>query len=195
MPDFIIDPIPVPDVDDPGTEEESAIVAIMDAYLQPQVLYEASDTIPLGQVIRQDPAPGTEVEANSTVTIWVSAVIEETAETGTGGTVSRPRRRKYVSIDDRLFEVRNAEEARQLLAQAKERVAEVAQRDAQVAIVKPGKPKPTPPKVRVTADIASSLKDVRTSLQSTYQRAFAQAVKNQRSLAQDDDDEVIGFLF
>ena len=41
--------------------------------LNVQVEYENSNTVPQGEVIRQDPSSGTTLEEGSTVTIWVSS--------------------------------------------------------------------------------------------------------------------------
>lgn len=62
----------VPDVDDEGTTEAAAIAAIEAENLVDQVFGGYSATVPVGEVISQDPAAGTVVAEGSVVTITVS---------------------------------------------------------------------------------------------------------------------------
>lgn len=62
----------VPDVDDPGTAEATAIAAIEGEGLVASVARAYSPTIPEGEVISQDPAATTVVAEGSTVTITIS---------------------------------------------------------------------------------------------------------------------------
>lgn len=95
MPDFIIDPISVPDVQAEGTQEETAISTLGNAYLLYAVSYDYSDTVPAGEVISQSPAPATEVEANSTVTIVVSLGIGGGLIGFGAGLIKLRRRRRH----------------------------------------------------------------------------------------------------
>ncbi len=72
----------VPDV--VGNDQDSASESIDDAGLVSAATESYSNTIPAGQVISQDPAPGTEVKIGSTVTIEISMGPEQ----GQGGSVS-----------------------------------------------------------------------------------------------------------
>lgn len=55
-----------------GAEEASATADLRALGLEVAVQYENSDTVEVNRVIRSDPAPGTEVDADSTVTLIVS---------------------------------------------------------------------------------------------------------------------------
>lgn len=66
------EPVAVPDVDDPGTAQADAVLAIEGAGLVANVVTAYSSVIPVGEVISQDPAAGTLVSPGSTVTITVS---------------------------------------------------------------------------------------------------------------------------
>jgi serine/threonine-protein kinase len=63
-------PIEVPKVT--GLTEEQASAVLLSAGLGVAVQEEYSDSVPRGQVVRQQPGPRTGVERESTVTIWVS---------------------------------------------------------------------------------------------------------------------------
>jgi eukaryotic-like serine/threonine-protein kinase len=62
--------VTVPDVT--GLSQASAESRLRDAHLEAQVDEQESETVPEGDVISQDPAAGTDVTRNSTVTIAVS---------------------------------------------------------------------------------------------------------------------------
>jgi serine/threonine-protein kinase len=64
------EPVKVPSVE--GTTESEAGAILLGARLQVSVIEEFSATVPLGVVIRQNPAEGTTVEQDSTVTVVVS---------------------------------------------------------------------------------------------------------------------------
>lgn len=61
----------VPDI--VNATEQAATERILSSDLTPTVDYDFSDTIGMGLVISQDPAPGSEVKEGQTVTIYVSA--------------------------------------------------------------------------------------------------------------------------
>jgi serine/threonine-protein kinase len=62
--------VTVPDVT--GLSQASAEARLRDAHLEAQVDEQESETVPEGDVISQDPAAGTDVARNSSVTIAVS---------------------------------------------------------------------------------------------------------------------------
>ena len=64
-------PVDVPAVT--GNSESTARSVLERLGLNVQVEYENSNTVPQGEVIRQDPSSGTTLEEGSTVTIWVSS--------------------------------------------------------------------------------------------------------------------------
>lgn len=68
----VIGDVDVPDVDDAGTTLEEAIAAIQAVYLVASYSTGYSDTVPAGEIMSQDPAAGTDVAPNSTVTLVVS---------------------------------------------------------------------------------------------------------------------------
>lgn len=105
--------VPVPDVvgqsQASGTAElegDLFVVAVETAY---------SSTVPAGDIISQQPTAGTEAVEGSTVTITVS-LGESPAQTPAG---KSRKRRLYVEIDGRHFDVKSEAEAVQLLQSAR----------------------------------------------------------------------------
>ena len=78
------EPVTVPDVDDPGTSQAAAISAIEAEGLVAAVVTAYSSTVPVGEVISQDPAAGSSVAPGSTVTITVSLGDQPQQEGGGG---------------------------------------------------------------------------------------------------------------
>jgi hypothetical protein len=80
MPTIVVGQVAVPDVNDAGTTEASAVEALDAVYLVAALLTAYSDTVPEGEVISQDPAPGTAVDPGTTVTLTISLGEELLAE-------------------------------------------------------------------------------------------------------------------
>lgn len=64
--------VAVPDVDDPGTSQATAQSAITAADLTPSIQTQYSQTIPIGEVIEQDPEAGTILAPEDIVSIVIS---------------------------------------------------------------------------------------------------------------------------
>ncbi len=168
-----------------GTAElETALflVSVKEAY---------SSTVAKGLIIEQSPAGGTEAAEGSTVTITVS--LGENSAAGK----SRHKRRYYVEIDGQHFPVNSADEARQLLDQARALAEKKASRKAN-RVVKKLKAKETVPEIKfetpvisaspeIAADVAPAIADI----ERLYKQAAATAELRLLMLKkmQDDDDE------
>jgi serine/threonine-protein kinase len=98
--------VAVPDLT--GKSEAAAVSLVDNADLVPDVRKEAHPTVPPGQVVSQDPAPGTPVEKGSPVTIVISSGPARKSVPGVGGmTVAEATQ----ALTDAGFEVNQRSES------------------------------------------------------------------------------------
>lgn len=131
------EPVAVPDVDDPGTTQADAVLAIEGAGLVANVLTAHSSLIPVGEVISQDPAAGTLVAPGSTVTITVSLGDQPVDQQASGGwwpyweleAERRRRRKKREEERERELAQIQADTDREIAALLRKQEAEQERQD------------------------------------------------------------------
>lgn len=128
----------VPDVDDPGTSQATAVAAIEGVGLVASITTAYSSTVPVGEVISQDPAAGSSVAPGSVVAIVVSLGAIPVQDGGGG-----PERRRARYEWELLMARAALRRQREKLAQAKadlakqetpsdvQEVAEIAENSAE----------------------------------------------------------------
>jgi hypothetical protein len=184
------EPVAVPDVDDPGTAQAAAVAAIEGATLVAAVLTAYSSTIPVGEVISQNPAAGTLVAPGSTVTITVSLGVEPVVERSAAAGSNKRRRKYFVQIDGQDFEVRDEKHAREVLQHAVALADRAAEKQLHAKPARAAKVKPVKlpvPEIRTNAPI--DLAPYQEAIERAYRNAAVAAELRLLLEAQDRDDE------
>lgn len=117
-----------------------------------------------------------------------------------GGRKGGDKRRVFVEIDGHTFPVRNAQEARELLAQARESAQATAQESARQAVrAQPtAEPEIVPPRISVKYDIPdlfaqqvmAQVEAAQAQIAQTYRTAMAEAY----AAAVDEEEAIIALL-
>ena len=128
---------------------------------------------------------------------WASTFVPPPPQAPTVTPAGKKRRRYFVSIDGRDFEVANAAEAQQLLERARalaERAAETKAKKVEAKAARAQKPRPIriePPRITASPELELNLAPIRADIARIYDSAAAMAelrVLLQRALDEDDED-------
>ena len=182
--------VTVPDV--VGQLEADGTTTLEGAGFVVVVEYERSSTVERGKVTRQVPVGGLLASAGSIVTIWISLG----AASGAG---KHKRRRFFVEIDGKEFEVSGPEQAKELLTQAKALIQTQIEAEAERAViqVKGGVSVPKPKITTKDPELKAVVREARNEILDLYDQMIRDLeirILMARAEEEDEEETLIRFL-